>query len=246
MNIVTDKRGYMTIEASIVLPIFIIAVLTLAFSMRIIRFQETAVFTAGNEARLLMQSAAVMPLNPSFPMKLEDKVENELPELKSVNVTNYSYRYGEDDLISFNVILESNTGLPGKMTGDYRTKHAFIMRAFSGKDNSLYPDIIYAEEDATVYVLPEYGTKYHSGNCVFITPHPFKTAMSDKIKEEYRPCEKCKPHKFENLTDVYIFKYGASYHIGTCKSIQKYVIEISKSEAIEKGYAPCMKCGGNN
>ena len=38
---------------------------------------------------------------------------------------------------------------------------------------------------------------------------------------------------------------GTAYHRGTCRTINRKSVAIDKSEAVERGYAPCSKCGGS-
>ena len=38
---------------------------------------------------------------------------------------------------------------------------------------------------------------------------------------------------------------GTAYHRGTCRTIDRKSVAIDRSEAVERGYAPCSKCGGS-
>ena len=47
----------------------------------------------------------------------------------------------------------------------------------------------------------------------------------------------------QNIGDVvYITKTGEKYHRAGCSSLRKSCIEISRSDAIARGYEPCKKC----
>ena len=116
------------------------------------------------------------------------------------HLSKYKYELnGVDNLISYNLELKSDTGLPGNMTGLVYSKQAFMFRAFCGKDNSdIYPDIFVEDEDETVYVFPNRGERYHNEDCSHLNPHPAKTVLSDKIGRRYQPCELCEPENLNN------------------------------------------------
>lgn len=53
--------------------------------------------------------------------------------------------------------------------------------------------------------------------------------------------EKQKSSEEESET-VYITRTGAKYHRGSCSSLRKSKIPISKKDAIERGYGACARC----
>ena len=249
MNIHT-KKGYITLEAAIVLPLFIIAVLTVGFTMKNIYYTETCTFIARDEAAVLARNAYVLPGYVTFPNELEDEILKELPELEDVKVEDYRYRYisgSENELISFNVVIGSNTSLPGNILADYRINSAFLCRAFCGKDNSASASFsLFASdlESEKVYVFPERGTKYHAKDCSYVNSYPLKTVYSRNIKKKYKACSICNPENLRYGNSVYVFEYGSAYHTSSCNSVEKYVVTMDRRDAQMKGYTACLKCGG--
>ena len=244
------KKGYITLEAAIVLPLFIIAVLTVGFTMKNIYYTETCTFIAGNEAAVLARNAYVLPTSVTFPKELEDKVTEKLPELKDVIVEDYRYKFSsasENELISFNVVIESNIDLPGNIVGDYELKSAFLFRGFCGKDNSAstsFSSFASDLEHEKVYVFPERGTKYHRIDCTYVNSYPLRTLYSKKIKRKYKACGICHPDNLREGSSVYVFEYGSAYHTASCNSVDKYVVSMDRRDAQIKGYTACLKCGG--
>lgn len=44
---------------------------------------------------------------------------------------------------------------------------------------------------------------------------------------------------------VYCFRdQDTCYHKGTCRAIHRHSIVVDRTEAKNKGYTPCSKCGG--
>ncbi|MBE6030447.1 MAG: hypothetical protein E7225_02470 [Clostridiales bacterium] len=241
-----NKRGSVIIEASIILPLLVIAVLTIAFTMKNIHYQETAAFISCNRANLLASRSAVLPVNPMFPYNLEEEITESIPEA-DINVNKFFTMYridGNDSLMSFNVRIKSNTGLPGNMTGDYSVNNYHLFRAWTGMDNSINPYRFDFQSDTIVYVMPKRGERYHRRDCPHVTPYPVRGIMSDRIRKNYRECETCDPGKIADGRIVYYFTEGEVYHKSDCITIEKYIVKMSKSEACESGYTACTQCGG--
>lgn len=251
MNIHT-KKGYIALEAAIVLPLFIIAVLTVGFTMKNIYYTETCTFVVRSETAVHMKDAYVMPVSVTFPNEITDKIMEKLPELENVKVEDYRYRYSsgsENELISFNVVIVSNTSLPGDMFEDYEIRSAFLCRAFCGKDNSASTSFsVFASdlESEKVYVFPERGMKYHAKDCSYVNSYPLKTVYSKNIKKKYKACSICDPENLRDGSSVYVFEYGNAYHTAACNSVDKYIVSMDRRDAQRKGYTACLKCGGLN
>ena len=54
----------------------------------------------------------------------------------------------------------------------------------------------------------------------------------------------CSNHSIEasGSTTVYVTTSGKKYHVQGCSSLRKSSIPLSLSEAVEKGYLPCLRC----
>lgn len=246
------ERGSYTLEAAIFLPLFIVGILTLGFTIRIISTAENITFDAVDEARLASTYAYNLPVDPFFSGNVESRIINENKAASSVKVEGFRYLYQSwvsDGLISFRLDYWVGTGLPLGMVDGMKQTQQFRCRGFIGRSEEGTPipfDEMERNNAATmVWVFPEGGERYHVKSCTFISSYPVQMILNQDIRDRYAPCEKCDSSTAENGHQVYCFQdYGESYHLYTCPTIDKYVISIEKDQAEARGYTPCLKCGG--
>ncbi|MEG0156391.1 MAG: hypothetical protein RR661_01920, partial [Anaerovoracaceae bacterium] len=109
------NEGYYTLEAAIFLPIFIVAVLTIGFFMKLIGAEEKIMHSGTDEARYLAVEAYEIKTSLGFSGTLERRILKENEELDQVQVSNLQFLYakgGIDGLISFDVEGEMEIPLP--------------------------------------------------------------------------------------------------------------------------------------
>jgi hypothetical protein len=105
------------------------------------------------------------------------------------------------------------------------------------------------DESTTVYIT-ETGTVYHrSEECTYLNPSIRQISFSELEKErnqsgsKYVFCEYC-CKKTETYNIIYITSWGTGYHSRLdCSRLKRTVTKISQSEAEEKEYRACSKCG---
>ena len=247
------KSGSYTLEAAIFLPLFIVGILTLGFTIRMISTNENITFAATDEARQVATFAYNIPLAPLFPTKLRTRLVDENPTTDAIQVDGFRYLYQSlenDGLISFRLNYWARTGLPlgfidGKDVTEQVRCRGFIGRTQQGTPIS-FDEMETNSEGNMVWVFPEEGARYHMKNCSFISSYPVQVILNQEIRDKYAPCEKCDSNQAEIGTQVYCFqKYGESYHLYSCPTVDKYVISMEKEQAEERGYTPCLKCGGS-
>lgn len=246
------KKGFLTLEAAIALPVFLLAILTIASLMRFAYYEERAAFLAANELSEAAAKATFLPLQPGVPARVQRVLEEKIPELKSVAVEEYQYRAvldGKEEQIAFTLRFDMTTGLPGTMKEGLSASEYFAVRAFCGKDNAHAaldsdgaPDSDIEAE--TVYLMPDYGRKYHTESCTYVNSYPLQTVMSKDLARKHKPCGICEPGKKDYGKTVYCFPYGGAYHSAGCSTIDKYVITMDRRDAEKRGYTRCSKCGG--
>lgn len=240
------------IEAAIVIPLVIIAVLTVGSVMKIAYCEERVSFITGNELAVLARDAYAEGERPFFPSEIERLTAEKMPELTNTEVTCYKYKFKDnaeniDSLILLEMSFEMKTGLPGGMAGGKKGKTACLLRAFCGRDNAaaVVNDEFQTDYDyEPVYLLPEYGSKYHTESCTYVNSYPVRTVMSDRIKRKYKACGKCGSKSAARGSVVYCFKYGDAYHTARCSTVTKYAICMDRHDAEIRGYTRCSKCGG--
>jgi len=246
------RRGSYTLEAAIFLPLFIVGILTLGFTIRMISTAENITFTATDEARLAAGYAYNIPIAPLFSQNLENRIIEENSDTSLVEVRDLRYLYETmdfDGLISFRLKYWIDTGMPMGMIDGMEVSHQYLCRGFIGRTAKGTPisfDDMETNSSANiVWLFPKGGEKYHTKSCTFISSYPIQTILNHGIRNRYEPCPKCGSADSENGTQVYCFQaYGESYHLLSCPTVDKYVISMEKDQAEERGYTPCLKCGG--
>lgn len=247
------KKGFITVEAAIFLPIFIIGVLTFAYLIKFLSVQEAVFHSFSDEARIISAEAVINPLSaPLFEPKLKDRIYDENGELvTSVGVDHFLYLYpshGMSGLISMDLNYDVNIKLPIPFYDRLPVSESLVFRGFIGKEEISDPlafEEMEKEKDSDlVWIFPRAGGRYHGEDCTYIKSEPRQLIMTNQIRRKYDPCGICDSYGLSDGSLVYCFKTGHSYHTGICPAVEKYVISVEKDEAVGKGYTPCSKCGG--
>lgn len=249
-----NKKGFLTVDAAIFLPIFIIGVLTFAYLIKFMSVQEAVFHSFTDEARVLSSESSRNPLAaPFFELKLKDRVYDENgSDISDVDLEHFLYLYpahGMTDLISMDLNYDVNIKLPISFYKKLEVSESLLFRGFVGKKGNVDPlpfeEMEKEIESDLVWIFPRAGGRYHGENCTYITSEPRQMILSDQIRRKYEPCSTCDADCLPDGTLVYCFKTGASYHTGRCPIVDKYVISIEKEEAVRRGYTACSKCGGD-
>jgi hypothetical protein len=246
------KRGSYTLEAAILLPLFIVGVFTLGFSIRMIATAENITFSATDEARIAAGFAYNIPYASLLPHHLQNRIIDENHDVMSVDVAEFRYLYRsleDDGLISFRLKYWIGTGLPLGMIDGMVVSQQYRCRGFIGRTVQGTP-ISFEEMEkdskaAMVFLFPDGGERYHTKSCSFISSYPIEVVLNQKIRSRYDPCPKCGTADITNGSIVLCFQaYGEAFHLQTCPIIDKYVISMERYQAEARGFTPCLKCGG--
>lgn len=246
------KNGNYIVEASVVAPLMIIAVIALSAIIPIINQCQSSVYIGADEAHLEAAKMAVR-YNPAvYPLELQDRILSENDKISSCNIDRYNYKFernGVDDLFAITATVNFKEKNPLGLFSQIDFKLNILARGFTGKDNRGTPtseiDFTNQKNFQPVYIFPNWGIKYHGKTCTYVTSNHRMIYLSQKIKKAYRSCSMCHSKKIPIGSPVFYFEaYGDSYHLSNCKVINKYYIEIEKSDALKKGYIPCEKCKG--
>lgn len=247
------KRGFITVEAAIFLPIFIIGILTFAYLIKFLSVQEGIFHSFVDEARVMSSESRINPLSaPLFEPKLMDRIYDENgDQVSNVDIGHFLYLYpshGMTGLISMDLNYDVNIKLPIPFYDRLPVSESLLFRGFIGKEE--IPDPLPFDEmekekrSNLVWIFPRAGGRYHDENCTYIRSEPYQTMMTNQLRRKYDPCDICDSYQATDGSIVYCFKTGHSYHTGNCPAVDKYVISIEKDDAIRKGYTACSKCGG--
>ena len=241
------KRGSYILEAAMVIPALIIAVLLLIQVIPLIAAAENSLFAMGDEMKVAGIKAAYIQEGVSLPVLVNSRVSRENPVVDSAYVVRSGYLYssdGIDDLISLRIRLKFSRRNPLGLFSYLRVEQGVMARGFTGAIRNGEPGIT-QEESEIVYVFPARGERYHNRSCSFLNPACQKVFLTSGVKSKFSSCEICKSGRASLGDQVFcFFTDGKVFHLGDCPQVDKYYIEMEKHEAIEKGYSACGSCGG--
>jgi len=253
-----SNRGSIAVEAAIFLPLFVIGILTIGYLIKFCMISEGVHHTLADEGHRIMAEAAVVPYPVSAGDDIVKRVVSESRgEASNVSASRFLYRVPGvsrggrvyTDLIAISVSYETPFKLPRLFLGEAWGERTVLSRAFVGMTQNGEPkpfsEMEKDDSGPTVWIFPRAGERYHEEHCSYIENNPREVLLDKSIKSRYTPCKLCKPDSQRDGTLVYCFETsGKAYHTGECTIVDRYVIEIGKKDAEEKGYTPCKKCGG--
>jgi hypothetical protein len=246
------KNGFITLEAAIFLPVFIIGILTIAYLMKYIFVQENIIYSVCDEAKEISKNAYIIKAAPFSYLSIEKRVEIENKNIEEVETENYRYLYsghGLDGLIMYEVGYWMDIKLPIQLYKGFKGKETVVFRGLIGivesGDVTSFDEMEKDIPSDKVWIFPTAGKKYHTRDCPYISVYPTEGILTTEIKNKYHSCPICDSKNIEIGNLVYYFENsGEAYHSCDCPTVNKYVIEIEKDIAVKKGYVPCSKCGG--
>lgn len=248
----TSRKGYITLEASIILPVFIIGMLSLGYYIKVFGIMENVTYSIMDETSQLASKAYVTSSVPFFEGRLEKRIKKDSPYIKDLEIKNMRYLYYDgdmDDMISVSAGYHIDAGFPLGMGHTIEMTSRVKCRGFTGVKKTGNP-MSFAEMESEgswdpVWIFPMSGEKYHEENCTYVAANAREMVLTGDLKRKYNPCSLCDAKSVAIGAYVYCFvENGKVYHRESCRQITRYTIEINRSEAINKGYVPCSKCGG--
>ncbi len=245
----------MGVEASILLPLIIMGLLTLAYMIKICSAEENLVASCVDENRnfgISLYSFEGKVAIPFFEGRLMERLRRENDICETIDMSRFRMgvrRQGIDKLITYQVDYSIVPRLPINFGVQVNARENFVFRPFVGRDDFVntrgFASMEEEEKSETVWIFPRSGSKYHRENCGYIKVAARKCILTGEISRRFSPCKICNASEMRKGETVYcFFTSGNSYHRPSCSSVDRYVEEIEKSRAIEKGYKPCSKCGG--
>lgn len=258
----------LTLEASLVLPLFLFYVMTLLYGLEIIRFQSDVwqalniEITRGSFEAYQYEYAEVNGViaDKNFSLLSDDMYIQNIKDYLDKQILPYlCVDKGRDGLMvtiqenisdtdnrSLTVTYKIKPFLYLMPIGDMKVTDKVVMHDFTGYRRE--KDAIWGksgEEGIYVFVTPN-GEKYHfSENCTYLKVKLQAVDSSEVNKhrnmdgEIYRSCEVCGN---VNCYVVYVTKWGNRYHTKmNCNAIQKNVQRVLLSQV--GGRTACSKCG---
>ena len=252
------RRGSIAVEATIILPLFIIGILTLGYLIKFTMAGEGVFHALADEtSKFTSQTASVLGIS-AYEKDVKVRVENEsygdvaaadvfgLYHIPFVGKNGKMYT----SLVGVSVTWDTPIRLPRLLRDELGGQTTILARAFVGGTNAgnelPFSEMEKDDNGLTVWVFPRAGERYHEEFCEYIKNNPQERLLDKKVRNKYNACKLCLAQAAHEGDLVYCFPTtGRVFHTGECYLVERYVIEISEEDAKNQGYTACSKCGGS-
>lgn len=261
------KKGSITIEASLALPLFLFFTINLLsmFDILAVHIQlESALHQTAREMAVYGYAAKQAGDNEMLSSTLgsvafsETYVRNQVNKLLGKDYLNNSCikggssgiiyslsRFMKNDRIELKAVYKVEPQIPYIGFRGFYMVTSCTVRAFTGYDNA--ESDTGKQQEQIVYVA-ETGNVYHfSKNCTHLELSISRVSykgvknLRNNSGEKYKACEKCGKNPKDT---VYVTDEGNRYHTTiSCSGLKRTVDAIPISKVGNKG--PCSRCGGN-
>lgn len=238
--------GSLTVEASLVLPLFVFAILSILYVNKLLLFEEKVQWAMTRVGREALVEQAVTEKNEVVNvLYLTGKMNLYIPkECPRVSLARSTYDKDTGDIC---VIADYCANIPFPLISRkvFHFTEEMRTRSFCGVKTRAVEE---QEDDRIVYVTRT-GQVYHRDlNCTYLklSISQVKRSDIDNLRSEsgakYYPCESCISGELRPNNDVFICNYGNRYHTSrSCRRIKRSIQEIALSQV--GGRLPCSKCG---
>lgn len=249
-----NRKGGITLEAALFLPLFLIGILTVAYLMKFLYLQESILYQLCREARSSIRQSVAADVTLAYPLVASHRISGENLEMDHYHHRIFLYPLKTeltDKVAHYEGIYYQSIPFPIPLYTGVGGKETIRFRPFSGQHyqgEPAEPEEMEAEETAQmVWVFPRAGERYHRRDCGVIAVFPSRHILDSGIRSRYRPCSHCRPEDEVNGSLVYCFpRAGEVYHHQYCSLVTRYVIEVEREDAESEGYTPCRLCGGDS
>lgn len=251
-------RGSLTIEATLVLPVFMFFVSSLIYLLVIIYLQTGIQLSMENAARSLGKKAyiaaaadidAVINTDTIRWAVLTDELTESIEEsgiIRGVSGFDTIYSIYESDIGIIDIAAEYEYEIPLLPDGIGRLKFIRRMRSRAWIGAEISGEEGTSGEGQIVFITPT-GSVYHTTTACSYLDMSLRSAAFDQIDEKrnlngekYRKCAVCV--KDGDYSLVYVTDYGNTYHATlSCVTLKRNVIAVDISEV--DGRSECSKCG---
>lgn len=248
--ILGEKKASLTVEASLVLPIFLFAMILVAYMGQIIKCQEDMNWALTRIARETSaeygaSQSDIMKHSAYYVAKLNRYVKGVGLKV-SFSQSHFLEKNDEIDIIARYQVAMPFSLLPiSKITIQQRVHtRAFTGVEWRGKNGNTKEEMVYVTETGRVY--------HRQLSCTYLKLSISEVYFDDLalLRNEsggrYKRCERCaKGVMITGKKKVWITNYGEHYHVSsTCSGLKRSIRQIPLSEAGTR--TPCHKCGGDN
>ena len=201
---IRKKNGFYTLEAVIVLPLVILAVISIGYFIRLDAVWENVMHCAIDESAYSASRAydSVSELD-SIP-KVRKRILRENDLLLSLKIRGVADRYSDgvsDELTCYTIKAAMGMDLPAgfsrrlDFTGriKYRGFRGFQYPAAGMGDEGLERD----EPKDPVWIFPQSGERYHTSSCTYVRATVKADVLTNSLKNRSKPCDMCNSGEFQ-------------------------------------------------
>ena len=247
-----DLRGSLTIEASLVIPVFLFAMFLVLSVINLLRFHLNLQEAVHQEAKKLAMTAFESwdcsdgSVRSSVLARLDGRLMDKAPVKGGGAGIDFSgSRLDNREIVEINAAYEAQLPYDFFHIFGYRFAARCVMHTYIGYEMGLGERTAENKDEEYVYVT-ETGTVYHTDReCSYLRLSIRETDM-DSIKQlrnssghKYYACESCGHAAGDR---VYITTDGTCYHSSlSCSGLKRTVSCVPLSEA--GGKKACSRCG---
>ncbi|MDO4943527.1 MAG: hypothetical protein Q4E73_11950, partial [Lachnospiraceae bacterium] len=245
----TSLRGSMTLESSLIVPIFIIIMTVSMMFGEIILVKgqmyhgltEAAKIAAVEEYYVEKKKSS---LNILYITVLQRKYSNKNNYPGFIKISNLSFSnsklLNDQDEVELHMTYDISISYPFFKKKKIRIEETVYQKAFTG-----YRPTAFELGEGYAYVT-KYGNVYHTSlQCSHIM---LRVTGSSEVgayiqgKDGYKPCSKCAKNCSGKETQLYIPKEGDCYHTSlTCSGLTRLIRKVTIWEIGNR--KPCSRCG---
>lgn len=249
----------MTVEAAVVLPLFLYFLLNLSCAIELIRLHgnlQLALWETCGKTAIYGYALCDSDLSPMFTglyiknQLVEYAGKNYLDNAPIKNGSNGLSLWGSDffsDRDEMDVIV-AYTASPWSSRASFTAfsmANRYFAHIWTGYEIPQNPQE--AQKQFDVIYMTETGEVYHENrNCTHLklSIREVTRAEAERAKNQwgssYSPCEKCRPDT--QARQLYITEEGNRYHLSPeCPGLKRTVFSVPRSRAA--GYRACSRCG---
>lgn len=253
---VTSLSGSYTVEAALVLPLFLFAAVTVLSFCRILQVEwgiQTAMHEAVRGAAFTVNVTDVTPWQVATKTGVaglaRGKIAAEDVPLGYIKSSQLGVTFLESEVTDDEITLVADymvrplVPLPGY--------HGFLLqnRAYARRFTGFVPGSA-GEEEVYVYVTPSGSAWHRDLKCTYLNPS-IRCISREALGTErnadggrYAVCPLCKGKGFGGA--LYVTNYGEVYHTRLSCPALKRTIKREKLSDVEGTYHACPKCGGGD
>ncbi len=243
---IKEKSASMTVEASLILPIFLFAMILVGYLGQMIRCQNEVQAVLTRVAREASAEygateSKILESRAYYTAKINLYLSDPIGKISLLE----SRLFEENDEIDLVAVYRMSTPFSIIGTGNCHFRQRVHMRAFTGVERRekevMEDDIVYITETGNVY--------HRTRECHYLDLSISEVLYSDleNLRNEsgakYKSCSRCvKGEILEENDTVRITSYGDCFHTSaSCSGLKRNIRGIRLCEVGKR--APCSKCG---